>query len=253
MRPLLHLSLLLALAALPVRSPAAPETVAADGTTSAPPLSAPAAGTPLGQDDFIAAIARELSAHFNLEGDLQLELVRPCATPERLAREWSVQITEYPTLPASAMLIRCRLLADQAVVAESTVMLRATLWRDAWIARQPLTGGTAFDPSLLDARRVDFFRERDALPALVGDHTFIFARSVQSGRLLTWRDVVRRPLVKKGEVVEVSAAAGQLVVMMKALAMQNGAKGEAVTVRNLDSRKDFTAFVTDENRVQVRF
>jgi flagellar basal body P-ring formation protein FlgA len=35
--------------------------------------------------------------------------------------------------------------------------------------------------------------------------------------------------------------------------MQNGAQGEAVTVRNLEPRKDFTAFVIDENRVQVRF
>lgn len=253
MRTLLPLSLLVALAALAVRAPAGPAAAATDGASSAPPLATPAVGIPLGQDHFIAALARELSAHFNLEGDLQLELVRPCATPDRLAREWSVQITEFPSLPAGSMLLRCRLLADQEPVAESTVMLRATLWRDAWVARQPLTGGSAFDPALLDARRVDFFRERDALPALVGDHTFIFARSVQSGRLLTWRDVVRRPLVKKGEVVEVSAATGQLVVMMKALAMQNGAKGEAVTVRNLDSRKDFTAFVIDENRVQVRF
>lgn len=245
MRTLLQFTLLLSLAALPVHAQAPRE--------SAPPLSDSAPGMPLGQDRFVAELARELSTHFNLEGDLQLELVRPCATPERLARDWSVQITEYPSLPASAMLVRCRLLADQATVAESTVMLRATLWRDAWVSRQPLTGGAAFDPSLLDVRRVDFFRERDALPALVGDHTFVFARSVQSGRLLTWRDVVRRPLVKKGEVVEVSATDGQLVVMMKALAMQNGAKGETVTVRNLDSRKDFTAFVIDENRVQVRF
>ena len=246
MRPLLTLTLLLSL----VAGASAP---AAESTAFAPPLSAPDAGTPLGQDQFIAAVARELTANFNLEGDLQLELVRPCATPERLARDWSVQIVEYPSVPASSMLVRCRLLADKTVVAESTLVLHAALWRDAWVARQQLTSGTGFDPALLDARRVDFFRDRDALPALVGDHTFVFARSVQAGRLLTWRDVARRPLVKKGDVVEVSATDGQLIVMMKALAMQNGAKGEAVTVRNLDSRKDFTAFVIDENRVQVRF
>lgn len=223
------------------------------GSSFAPPLSTAAEGSPLSQDEFIAAVARDLSAHFNLEGDLQLELLRPCATPERLAREWTVQIAEYPTLPASSMLVRARLLADGAVVAEPTLMLRAMLWRDTWVARQPLTNGAAFDASLLDTRRTDLFRDRDALPAAVGDQSFIFARGVQAGRPLTWRDIARRPLVRKGDVVEVSAVSGQLIVAMKALAMQNGAQGEAVTVRNLDSRKDFTAFVIDENRVQVRF
>jgi flagella basal body P-ring formation protein FlgA len=40
---------------------------------------------------------------------------------------------------------------------------------------------------------------------------------------------------------------------MKALAKQNGAQGEAVTMMNLESRKDFTAIVVDENHVQIRF
>jgi flagella basal body P-ring formation protein FlgA len=44
-----------------------------------------------------------------------------------------------------------------------------------------------------------------------------------------------------------------LSVTMKALALQNGAQGEAISLRNIESRKDFTAFVVDENRAQVRF
>jgi flagellar basal body P-ring formation protein FlgA len=100
---------------------------------------------------------------------------------------------------------------------------------------------------------VDLFRERDALPAAVGDQTFVFARAINPGRVVTWRDIARRPLVKKGDMVEVSAAEGNLSISMKALALQSGAQGEAVTLRNLESRKDFTAFVVDENHVQVRF
>ena len=112
---------------------------------------------------------------------------------------------------------------------------------------------TTFDPGLLDVRRVDIFHERDVVPASVGDRTFIFSRALSAGRLLTWRDIGRRPLVRKGELVEVSVAEGQLNISMKGLAMQNGAQGEAVQVRNLESKKEFTAFVIDENRVQVRF
>ena len=206
-----------------------------------------------GADELVDAVARELSAHFKLEGDLQLELLRPCPLGETKARAWSVLVTGYPSAMASSLLVRCRIIADGASVAEPTLVLRAQLWRDAWVARQPLTTGSAFDPSVLEARRTDLLRERDAVPVAAVDRAFVLARSVQAGRPLTWRDLARRPLVRKGEVVEVAASDGQLVVVLKALALQSGALGDLVAVRNLDSRKEFTAFVTPENRVQVRF
>lgn len=208
---------------------------------------------PLAQDEFVATLARHLHAHFNLEGELTLELLRPWNPPALVARDWQVQITDFPQVPASNMLLRCRVLADGAAAGDYTVTLRAALWRDAWSSRQPLSNGSVFDPSQLEVRRVDLFRDRDALPAAVGDGSFIFARSVSAGRLLTWRDIARRPLVRKGEIVEVTATDGQLAVTMKGVVMQNGAQGEVVTVRNPDSKKDFSAFVIDENRVQVRF
>lgn len=213
-----------------------------------------AGASPFAQSEFTAALATELAAHFNLEGDLQLELLRPWSSPDRVARDWRIQVIEFPSVPATSMLMRVRVLADgEPLGADATLVLRAALWRDAWVARQPLTHNSTFDASLLETRRVDLLRDRDALPAAVGDRSFIFSRSVQAGRLLTWRDVARRPLVRKGEYVEVSAADGQLFVSMKGVAMQNGAQGEVVTVRNPDSKKDFSAFVIDENRVQVRF
>lgn len=265
MRPLLSHLTLCVLASAMASTPrlaastpvaATPVSAAAPGTgseqTEAAAASTSSAG-PLTQDQLVGTLEQDLAAHFNLEGELKLELLRPWAAPARVARDWQVQIAEYPALPTSSMLVRCRVLADGAPVAEPTFVLRAALWRDAWIARQPVTNGGAFDPALLDTRRVDAFRDRDALPAAVGDRTFVFTRSVQAGRLLTWRDVARRPLVRKGDFVEVSAAEGALVITMKGLAMQNGAHGEAVTIRNPESKKDFTAFVVDENRVQVRF
>ena len=36
-------------------------------------------------------------------------------------------------------------------------------------------------------------------------------------------------------------------------ATQNGSRGDLVLVRNFESKKEFTAVVVDEHRVQVRF
>jgi len=212
-----------------------------------------AAPVPLARDQFIAEVAADLSRHFKLDGELQIELLRPWSPPARLAEAWSVELLEYPAIPSSSMLLRCRVLANGTTAAESTLVLRASLWRDVWVARQPLVTGATFEPSDLETRRVDLFRERDALPAAVGDRTYSIARAVSAGRVLSWRDIARRPLVRKGNLVEVSAGDGQLLITMKALAMENGAQGDTVTVRNPESRKDFAAMVVDENRVQVRF
>jgi len=214
----------------------------------------PSAGlSPLTSTAVVEALRSDLSAHFNLEGDLQLELLRAWTPPALVAADWRVVVNEYPSVAGSAMLLRCSWLADGVPAGEGTLTVRGALWRDAWVARQPLVHGAIFDASALETRRVDLFRDRDALPAEVGDQTYIFARGVNPGRLVTWRDIARRPLIRKGDLVEVSAADGMLSVTMKALALQNGAQGEAVTLRNLESRKDFTAFVIDENRAQVRF
>lgn len=201
-----------------------------------------------------AGLAGQLAHHFNLDGDLQVELLRPWQAPGQSAHDWRVEVLEYPATAASSMLLRVRVFGDgQAVVPDATLVLRASLWRDAWSAREPVAVNAIFDPAALEPRRIDALREREALPVTAGDRTFIFARSVSAGRLLTWRDIARRPLVRKGEFVEVSASDGLLSVTLKGLAMQNGAQGDVITVRNPDSRKDFSAFVVDENRVQVRF
>jgi flagella basal body P-ring formation protein FlgA len=216
-------------------------------------FAAESAPTPLAREEFISALARDLATHFNLEGDLQLELPRPWTAPPRVATTWAISVVEFPAVPSASMLIRYRILADQRPAADATLVLRASHWRDVWVTRTPLSSGGAFDPAMLDMRRVDLFRERDVVLTAVGDRSYVFARGVPAGRLLTWHDVARRPLVKKGELVEVSAAEGRLNVTLKALAMENGAQGDTVTVRNPESQKTFAAVVVDENRVQVRF
>ena len=242
----LILSALTTLAAALVLNPA----VRAE--TVVKPAESPAAGV-LQRDELLLQLGRKLAAHFNLEGELQLELIRSWTPPSRLATVWDVAVIEFPTVVSSSLLLRCRLVADGVSLGETTFVVRAQLWRDVWAARQPIAIGAAFDPAALEVRRIDALRERDTVSVATGDRSFVFARGVSPGRLLTWRDLSRRPLVKKGELVEVSAVDGRLAVTMKALAMESGAQGDMVTVRNPVSRRDFAALVVDENRVQVRF
>jgi flagella basal body P-ring formation protein FlgA len=200
-----------------------------------------------------AELTRSFADHYRLEGDLQIELLRPWTPSVASAGSWQVVIEEYPNIASSTMLVHCRVVADGAPADELSVMVRASLWRDAWFARQPIAARSIFSADLLEARRVDAFREHDALPASAGSSDFIFARDVPADRMLTWHDLARRPLIHKGDVVEVTASEGRLSLSMKALALENGTRGDLVTVRNLESRKDLSALVVDEGHVEVHF
>lgn len=206
----------------------------------------------------LASLAQELTAQFNLEGELQLEATRPWmpATTASLEDKTavSVKLIEFPTALASSLLLRVRVTAGSQAPREDTVLCRAQLWRDAWVTQTPADRGAAFDPMQCDVRRIDALRDREAIPAsFVNSTDWSFLRPVPAGRLLTWRDVARRALVRKGNVIDVTATDGSLQVNLKALAMQDGGKGETVRVRNLESRREFAALVVGENRAQVRF
>jgi flagella basal body P-ring formation protein FlgA len=210
---------------------------------------------PFAQDEIQRHLSGLLKDHFTLEGDLAVELLllRPGLVATKTASDWQVQVTEFPAVAGSSMMVRFRPVADGQALPEQTAVLRANLWRDAWYAKEPVAFGTTFDPAQFEAKRVDFFRDREAVAVGMPAVAYILSRGVTAGRLLTWRDLAKRPLVRKGEMVEVSATDGRLVVNLKGLVMQNGGQGDFVTVRNPDSKKDFSAYVIDENRVQVRF
>ena len=94
-------------------------------------------------------------------------------------------------------------------------------------------------------------RDREALSS-VPQGDYIFTRAVPPDRLLTWRDLAARPIVRRGQVVEVLAQSGPVSVSLKGMAMQDGARNETIRIRNLQSNREFTAQVTGENRAVIR-
>lgn len=231
------------------------------------PAAAPAPATPapkesetakaptyvLTKDLLLSAVREQLVGHFNVEGDLQLELLRTWVDSVPLASPVDIAVLEYPMQLSSAVLVRVKAVSGNIVLLDTSLNLRAQLMREVWITKQPVARDEVFDPTNLDTRKVDCLRERDALPVTSGDKNSSFNRPVQAGRVVSWRDISRRSLVKKGELVEVAAVEGALSVSMRGLALQNGAAGDVISIRNLESKKEISAQVVAENRVQIHF
>lgn len=204
-------------------------------------------------EQFLPQLSAQLASHFGVSGELQLDLLRSWQPPAAPAGEWLMTVLTPPQALAPQMVVRVRLSAGQRTLGEWNLPLRAQLWGDACSVRQPLARGDSIDPSLLDPRRVDLLREKEAIPSGTDMSGMSVARGVGVGATLTWRDVARRTLVQRGDHIEIVATDGALTITMKALAMQNGALGETIVVRNTESRRDFSAVVTAENKARVTF
>ncbi len=76
------------------------------------------------------------------------------------------------------------------------------------------------------------------------------ARAVPAGTALTSEWVEPEPLVRRGELVEVVARVGPVMVVSRVVALADGGAGEAVAVRTAD-RREFVARVTGPGRGEV--
>ncbi|WP_221030237.1 flagellar basal body P-ring formation chaperone FlgA [Actomonas aquatica] len=212
--------------------------------TLPPPVEAP-----IDPDAWLEEIADTLAIHYRTEGEWSLELVRDYTPPA----EAIIEVTEMPPKPASQMMLRLQVHALDGTSTHQTVFVRAKIWRDAWIAREPLTREANIDEHMLELRRVDILRQRDLVPVDTPLADLMMSRSLPADRFLSWRDVSRRPLVRKGQMIEVAAVDGTLAITMKALALQDGLAGELVRVRNTESRREFAAVVTAQGQAEVHF
>ena len=60
-------------------------------------------------------------------------------------------------------------------------------------------------------------------------------------------------MVVKGQMIDVIVSQGRLVVNMQAKALESGALGDVITLRNIESNKRIEAEVIDENKTKVYF
>lgn len=200
-------------------------------------------------EPWLDELAAQLSTHFLPEGQLTLEWARP--RPAAASAPATLEVLNFPASLAPQLVLRLRVAGEHGPV-EHSVIVRAQLWRDGYAIREPAVRDEPVIPSTLETVRYDALRDRDVVGAS-DDLDLVYTRSVPAGRLLTWRDVGRRPLVRRGQLIEVAASDGALTVTLRAIALADGGRGEIVRVRNPDSRKEFSAQVVAEARALVSF
>ncbi len=239
----------------PVTQPAALR--ASDGRTAAGYGSVGVAEvrSALGGDAFLAELEKELTARMSLTGELKLSLTRPWQPVKLPASDFAIAITELPAGGLSGtFVLRVNVSSSGVLVGDWHVPVAAQLLQEVWVASSRLDRGQELGRTLVVAQKVDVLREKQPLISVDTDpSTLDLTMSVAAGRPLTRRDVVVRPVVRKGQVIEVVAEQGLLAISMKALALESGAAGDLIKLRNIESRREINGQIINEIKVQIHF
>lgn len=205
--------------------------------------------------DILFALSQAVEQSFRPSGTVTLNPLRELPDLSEFAKPFSVAIVAAPSrLARGTLIFRFQVQNESGLVGEWSVPFTAQVYGEAWFARSPLRRGGIASASDFEIREVDLLSDPEAVPArneLISRHEY--SRDITPGKPLLWADLVERSLVRKGDIVDVSAVQGMLAVSMRAVARQDGSDGDIILFRNIDSSREFPARVVAKGRAEIIF
>lgn len=143
------------------------------------------------------------------------------------------------------------LLLDGEAVSKHRLTVDVALFRKVWMVGQRMDRGVGLDSSMLEPVVRDVFSERGlTIPVSEDLSGYELDRTVGRGALLSWEDLRQQPHVRRNALVDVLAQSGSITIRMRGRCMEDGVVGEMVTVRNVDTNRDFNAHVVSTGTVK---
>jgi len=77
------------------------------------------------------------------------------------------------------------------------------------------------------------------------------SRFLNAGQIIYYRDLKREQIIRKGQIVKAIFGQGRLELSISAVTEENGAFGDVIKVKNLDTHKMFAAKIIDRGLVKI--
>lgn len=208
-------------------------------------------------DSILERLAGRLGKqHAGLE-EMQLKAADSREWPRlRIPEEanWKVVCeTDFSPEPDGRWMPRLSLLVDNELKKSFRVEVKVLVYREVWMTGERLARGSEPVESVLEPVVRNIYEGRyRPIPITEDLGGYELERAVAAGRLLEWDDLRERPLVRRGETVEVLVQQGALQIAMRAKCLEDGTRGEMVTLRNEDTRHEFTGTVVGRSQIQFQ-
>lgn len=186
-------------------------------------------------------------------GEVELSLARPWQAIDVPNQPLTLRILEMPTAALSSQfIIRFELRGDSGLLGIWQTAVQLKIWREIWVAGSSLRRGDPLDKADISLRRQDVLPLRDSITELPAPlYAYEMADFVPAGGALGARSLKLKAVVRRGQRVEAIAQNGALTVSVRVEALEEGAPGQLIRVRNPQSRRELRGKVQDENTVIV--
>jgi len=200
-------------------------------------------------DSAMQSSLNEFFSHGVAHEKARAELIEVLWWPNTTGRlRWSLpRLRGYPA--------RTILIAEQKTalgVHRWNVPVRLHWWARAIVANRALSTGTILSASLMHPARADIAGLHGPVwrqsRSLIGAR---LTRNVRDGQLLSSNVISRRPVMRRGAQVSILINMHGIKVRAMGTAMQKGALGSQIRVRNLKSRRILQANIVDAHTVRV--
>jgi len=186
-------------------------------------------------------------------GELELRLMRPWAAVSVPDEALSVRVLDLPNAGVTPnFILRFEIQAAAQSIGIWQVPLQARIIHEIWVARSSLTRGQILQSSDWLAEKRDILILRDAVGAAhMSDDSCELTENIPAGSPLLSRSIKPRTVVRRGKMIEALLQDGKLVISVKAEALEDGAVGQTIRVRNVASRREFRGKVENEQTIVV--
>lgn len=203
----------------------------------------------------VPLIAETLAKSFELDqGQLILEPARALNTvsvPVDTANI-SIQLVTQPyTQPTSFMKTHYKVLADGKQVADHTSYFKAQLMQNVWISQKVAQRGKTLGEIKLLNKKTDTINLRGGVWIGKPDKTQQLVTTVSAGTVILERHLRRTPVIFRNQTVEAVLQHKALEIRLRVLALEDGAPGDLIRLRNTRSSKEIRGKVVNSREVKV--
>lgn len=187
------------------------------------------------------------------KGELELTLAQPWTTVSLPDEPLSARVLEIPASGLSPYFItRFEIRANDETVGTFQLSLKAHIWRDVWVAHSSAQRGMAVADADLGRERRDLLSIREPVANFEeGDTKLEFAESVPTGFPVLAREVRLKSVIHRGQTADACLEDGTLTIKMKVVALEDGAPGQLIKLRNPSSSRYLTGRVVDDQTISI--
>jgi flagella basal body P-ring formation protein FlgA len=208
----------------------------------------------LGESDILGLLTATLQHDYIKDkGQLELRLAQPWNALVVPDETLTLDVTELPSAGVtSGFIVRFTLRAANETLGNWQANLKASVWREVWVASVQLKRG---DPVAQDS----FTRERRNILNLhepladfaASDDALEIAEAVPPGQPLLARMVKARAVVHRGQRADALVQDGALSIKTKVEILDDGSPGQTVHARNSITHHDLTGTVLNEKTILI--